>query len=405
MNKIKLWITILLLILMINITNWDLKEEKQIYNKKLTEDLYTRFQNKISIYDKSKQIKILEAIKNKIDEIWMTDISDEKKQILAFLKNIINISIISTKITILKDSESISPKDYQDILWVWINVDWLKTKNWLENYTSNTPKVFKEKWINHVRIRIKDDINEVLLSNINRVIDDCLSAWIIPIIAYQANEFKNNQSIQNQNNVINWWKKVSERFKQKSYLVSFDLIIEVTDSLNKNPEKLNELYEKTVSEIRKTNPKRIIFISPIVRSSPEYLEKLKIPSKHNNFLMAEWHFYAAWPSKTWTEKVWTTWKEEEKNIIKNKILIAKSWSIKNNIPTWVWAWMPSNYNDWNDYTIKEQILFSNFVVCELNKNNIPFAFNADNKFFDAEKSSWKQELTPVIDSILFPNCK
>ncbi len=239
----------------------------------------------------------------------------------------------------------------------------------------------------------------------NKVIEDCLDVGLIPIIAYSADYFKKNPNEKTLKEVVLWWKKVSERYKDKSPLLSFDIIIEVTDKLNKEPQILNELYEKVVTEIRKTNPQRIVFISPRVRSAPEYLSDLVIPSKHNGFLMAEWHFYASGPSKSNPKKLWTKGTKKEKELIRKKIRIALSWQKRTGIYTWVGAWMPGNYNKGNDYSIDEQIKFARFVTCELDKNKIPFAINADTKFYDREKNTWKKEMLPVLNAILHPECK
>ena len=68
--------------------------------------------------------------------------------------------------------------------------------------------------------------------------------------------------------VVDWWRQIGARYQSFSLKFSFDIIIEVTDALNKRPDMLNKLYSKVVPEIRKTNPNRIIFISPILRSAP-----------------------------------------------------------------------------------------------------------------------------------------
>lgn len=64
------------------------------------------------------------------------------------------------------------------------------------------------------------------------------------------------------------------------------MIIEVTDKLNKESDRFNEIYEELVSAIRVSNPKRILMISPRVRSNPEYLKELKIPTDINGYLIA-----------------------------------------------------------------------------------------------------------------------
>jgi hypothetical protein len=298
----------------------------------------------------------------------------------------------------------ISPQKYQAMLGKGMDVDWSKTRKGRDNYNDQTVPDFKKIGLSHVRIRIQDDVNEQLLRQLDRQIADCLKSGIIPVIAYQGDKFKNNPSDADLQKVVAWWKTVAERFKNVSPLVSFDLLIEVTDALNDNQPQLDKLYELAVTEIRKTNPTRIIFISPRVRSDPANLKDLKIPTKANGYLMAEWHFYASGPSKTNPKKLWITGTTAEKQIILDKIKAATDWSKSNGIPTWVGAWMAGDYNDGNNYSVEEQVVFARFVTCELTKAGIPFAVNSDTKFYDRQSNSWIQSMQPVIKEILNTNC-
>ena len=297
------------------------------------------------------------------------------------------------------DVNPISPWKYQSQLGKGMGVDWSKTKKGKENYNLKTVQDFESAGINHVRIRIKEKADNDLFVALDEQIDDCINTGIIPIIAYQADEFKNNPNEENLQKVVDWWRIVAERYKDKSYLLSFDLLIEATDALNKQPEKLNELYERIVAEVRKTNPQRIVIISPRLRSDAQYLSELKIPSQANGYLMAEWHFYAAGPSKDNDRKLWTIGTENEKKLITDKINYALEWQKKTDIPTWVGAWMPGNYNDGDDYSIEEQVVFAEFMTSALVDAQIPFAINSDAKFYDRETNNWIDHMQPVFNAI------
>ncbi len=309
-----------------------------------------------------------------------------------------NIEVIDRK------RDIIPPKEYQKILKKGMDVDWAKTKQGIEYYNEKAVIDFKNIGLSHVRIRVMNEIDNDLLSHLDRIVHDCIKNNLIPIIAYQGNEFKENPNEETLQKVVDWWSKVANHFQSADSKLSFDIIIEVTDALNHKGDILNILYEKAVSRIRETNPGRIIFISPRLRSSPEYLEELKEPSKSNGFLMAEWHFYASGPSKTKSKKQWTTGTEAEKNLIRKIIKTAVEWQEKTKIPTWVGAWMPGNYNKGDDYSIQEQLKFAEFVTCELTKNNIPFAINSDTKFYDRINSKWIKSRLPVLKKIISANC-
>lgn len=300
--------------------------------------------------------------------------------------------------------KSISPKNYAGLLGKGIDVVWAETRKGIDTYNARMVRDFKQAGFSHIRIRVKDAPSAKLLTHLDRVVQDCLSEGLIPVIAYHGGEFEEKPTIANLNKSVDWWGTVADFTKKYPHKVSFDLIIEVTDALNKEQDLLNQFYEKAVTEIRKTNPTRIVFISPVVRSAPEYLKALEIPTAHNDYLMAEWHFYASGPDKTNENKKWTTGTEQEKNLIRAKIKTAIDWQNETGIYTWVGAWMAGNYNKGDTYSVPEQVVFANFVTCELTKNKIPFAINADHKYYDAQKNKWVSPLKPVLDEIIKTNC-
>lgn len=309
------------------------------------------------------------------------------------------MAAVKAEEAVLDGTEPINPWDYQKLLGKGMDVDWSKTSKGRKYYSILACKNFKASGVSHVRIRIKDSISDKMLEALDQQVKDCLECGLIPVVAYQADEFKNEPTEENIQKVVDWWKTVAERYKDTSYLTAFDLLIEATDALNKQPEKLNEIYEKIVCEVRKTNPKRIIMISPRLRSDAAYLSELKIPTEHNGYLMAEWHFYASGPSKTNGRKLWTVGAEEEKKLITDKIQMALKWQEENQIPTWVGAWMPGDYNAGNNYSVEEQVVFASFMTEQLTNAGIPFAVNSDTKFYDREKNVWLESMQPVFTCI------
>lgn len=299
--------------------------------------------------------------------------------------------------------DPILPSEYQAHLGKGMDVDWCKTSAGMSYYNSKIPSEFKKAGISHVRIRVKDDATDELLDLLTKQVNDCLNSDLIPIIAYQADKLKNDPSDENLVEVENWWKTVASHFSETSHMLSFDLIIEVTDALKNMPDRLNEIYERLVSAVRETNPERIIMISPGMRSDPDNLCELVIPSKAEDYIMAEWHFYASGPAKDNSRKLWTFGTDEEKKLIQDKIDAALRWQEKTGVLTWVGAWMPGNYNDGNDYSVAEQAVFASFMTEALTKAGIPFAINADSHFYDRENGGFIPEMQPVLSAIFGEN--
>ena len=115
--------------------------------------------------------------------------------------------------------------------------------------------------------------------------------------------------------------------------------------------------------------------------------------------MAEWHFYAAGPSKINDKKRWITGTAEEKQQIKKSINIAVDWQKTTGIYTWVGAWMPGDYNKGDNYSVNEQIEFASFMTQQLDKYGIPFAINADDQFYDYQTENWIPKYKDLLNRI------
>ena len=101
-----------------------------------------------------------------------------------------------------------------------MDVDWSKTNQGRKYYNTQSAVDFAAAGISHVRIRIADKVDQELLEGLDRQIRDCLDNGIIPIIAYQADAFKNDPSDKNIENVVTWWSEVTEHYQDKSDTIS-----------------------------------------------------------------------------------------------------------------------------------------------------------------------------------------
>ncbi len=319
---------------------------------------------------------------------------------------------ISTNNNYDVENQVISPENYQKILWFWIDVNWANYQKEIEKYTDKWPKDFKKKWFQNVRIRFSENVKLGYLKNI---VDDSLKVWLVPVVAFWANDFKYNPDERYLEQAIEIWKKVAETLKNESYKVSFDLIIEPWKNLKKHNDMLYKFYETIIPIIRNTwwnNKNRIIFLAPNHLANPEFLQDLNgvFQKLNDKYLMAEFHFAAAGPfretNSTNKRITWNgTWTIEEKQKIENRIKIAYDWQQNTWIKIWFGAWMPGNYNhtyDWwnNNYSSEEQIAFSTYFEKVLKKYKIPNDINADQKFYDIEKNNWISERLAILDNLI-----
>jgi hypothetical protein len=329
--------------------------------------------------------------------------------------------------------DPILPSKYQSMLKMGMDVDWAKTlpgriqAQKAHDGEINVPLEFKKRGISHVRIRVTDDVRNTtvnpktgrtLLQEITVLVDDCLKADLLPIIAYQAADFKKTPTddavLQG---VVDWWTAVANNFKGYSYKLAYNFIIETTEELKKNNDRLNLCYQKVSDAIRAIDPCRIGIVAPNKISDPYELDRLVVPTP-TQYMMVEWHFYAAGPQQDNPAKKWTMGTDEEKKLITDKIAAASNWSLRQQIPTWVGAWMANNYNEdqegspdapvlsdgapgGGDYTPQQQIAFAAFMSSQLQQAGIPYAVNSDTKFYNRTSNAWYESMATVLDEMIW----
>ena len=125
---------------------------------------------------------------------------------------------------------------------------------------------------------------------LDRQVNACLRYNIVPIIAFRPRFAHGGQPVLYRNRLTSWWRIMAEHYRGYPARLSFDILIEPNSSMFATTALLNDFYEDCVSVIRVSNPYRILFIAPTYNSDPMYLRHLRIPSRHNGYLMAEWHF-------------------------------------------------------------------------------------------------------------------
>ena len=292
----------------------------------------------------------------------------------------------------------ITPKEMQRMMGRGFDVQWAEFSKKIELYGEDEVKAIKQKGFNTARIRTKLPADETLFQVLDRCRNDCLNNGIIPVLAYNALDYELNPNEMTLAECAEWWKIIAEHYARSSHRLVFNLNIEWSDVAGKDYEAIN-LYNQTMADIiRQSNPTRILILSPAKLSSPAYLDQMMIPTSCGDYVMAEWHLYAAGPSKDPnSKKYWLTGTEEEMQNIRDIINLGVEWQERTGIPTWVGAWMPGNYNKGNDYTVEEQCVFASFMKSELERHDLPWAVNSLDKFYDIYNNCWYDDMLPLID--------
>lgn len=271
------------------------------------------------------------------------------------------------------------------------------------------PALFKARGFDHTRIRVKDyDLTNsvipgvTLLDEIEGIVGDCNDCGLVAIVAFQAEEFKENPTPEHRDQVVEWWKTVAARLKD--YDCAFNIVIETTLAVRHNDAALNDLYQVCCDAIATIDPDRVMIIPPSDISSPERLVNLVVPTGHH--VLGEAHFYAGGFDRTldWTPPGTD---RQRKKVIKQFDLMA-AWTAQTGVPAWLGAILIGNFN--NDpsgevnltyqFSVEEQVELARFVKDEAAKRGIAIALNSDDKYMDCQSGKWRELMAPVLDELL-----
>jgi len=286
---------------------------------------------------------------------------------------------------------------------VGIDVSWASFKKSIEAYDAGEPADFRAIGFDHVRIRTGLPATPNNLDYLERLVRDSLAVGLTPVLAYGP-PLNQDPSLAAVEKAAAWWRVVATRFAGYPPQLSFDLFIEPGKKMNDHLDVLRDYYRRALAAVRQTNPTRVVFLAPRHAAHPEFLPELDDLFAADNYLAAEAHFYASGPSKKRERRLWTTGTAAEKALIEQQIKYATGWRQRTGVPVWIGAWMPGNYNKGNDYTIAEQVRFARFMACSLRRAGLPYAVNADHRFYDIHNNVWKTEMLPVVWEVINPRC-
>ena len=281
----------------------------------------------------------------------------------------------------------IEPAQYQDMLGRGVDVEWWTDGNDYSSYDwDETLSDYSDAGIQHVRIILENDVlTDYDFDRLDRQVNACLRYNIVPIIAFRPRFAHGGQPVLYRNRLTSWWRIMAEHYRGYPARLSFDILIEPNSSMFATTALLNDFYEDCVSVIRVSNPYRILFIAPTYNSDPMYLRHLRIPSRHNGYLMAEWHFL----SQANYERAWYNWQHRrayEERWINQRVQAAIAWQRATGIYTWVggWAtgaWYATGYN-------AMQEAYTDFLCRALTAARIPFAVRGFSRYYNPAARAW-----------------
>lgn len=192
------------------------------------------------------------------------------------------------------------------------------------------------------------------------------------------------------------WVQISERFQHKSEKLFFEILNEprthTHTGLTMN--EINEMNERILGIIRKTNPTRIVIYAGNGWSSAIDLmnDTLRIPDPADPYLMGTYHSYD--PYEFGLEGRGTWGSEYEKIYVANTFKNVSKWSKKKGIPVLLGEFGSTYVNDdGGESDLNSRYRHYACYVENAIKNNIAFTVWDDNGWFQVyrrEEREWKE---------------
>lgn len=312
-----------------------------------------------------------------------------------------------------------TPSDYQTQIGQGFSTNYFKSNNLDRKYHKKNLQDIYAQGFRNVRLRCRADLDnfnmDIFLTNLERVVDDCLETNVTPIISWIHHEAEAHATDYHRTEYLRWWRHVATRLKDKDYRLSFNLFTELgvdkcgtscAGSLRENTTKYNDWTRAVVHRIRNSggnNDKRIIILASPMKTA-DGLELIdQHIYRHDHHMMAEWHIFASGPNKKMLhghpgQKYWEGdgSKAGQRNV-DSAIHVARDFTTRHLLPTYLGAWMPVD-NEFGHLTKREVINFAKYFA--RNIKPIPWSMNVLNMYYDTTKSNWLSGIQTIAHQSL-----
>ncbi|HPT91264.1 MAG TPA: CIA30 family protein [Acetivibrio sp.] len=185
------------------------------------------------------------------------------------------------------------------------------------------------RWDNHTMKTYPYTIDKAFLDRVEEVVDWSLSRGFVTIINSHHDDWIKEDYNGNIERFEKIWEQISERFKNKSENLLFEIMNEpfgnITDS------QIDDMNSRILKIIRRTNPTRIVIIGGGFWNSYNTLVNIKIPD--DPYLIGTFHYYDPYE---FTHKFQGTWgTQSDMDTVARVFDYVKSWSDRNNIPVYL----------------------------------------------------------------------
>lgn len=197
------------------------------------------------------------------------------------------------------------------------------------------------RWDNHMGKTTPFKIDETWFSRVEQIIDWGLARGLFIVVNSHHDDWIKTGYADpvNQARFDSLWSQIAVRFKGKSEKLIFEIC---NEPVNISKENTDEMHQKAINVIRKTNPTRLIIFQGTNWGGSDGLINAAIPN--DKYLIGSFHSYDPYPFGLDGTGTFTT---TDANNLKAKFQAVKNWSDKNNIPVFLGEFGGTSKCDYN----------------------------------------------------------
>ncbi len=226
------------------------------------------------------------------------------------------------------------------------------------------------RWDKHTASLLPFTVDINWMNRIEQIVDWGLERDLFIIInGHHEDWLKQDFSPTNVMRYERIWEQISERFKDKSYKLFFEMI---NEPFGLSVEQVDSLNASILEIIRVNNPHRIVVYSGNDYSNLDHLIAAAIPE--DDYLMGYYHSYDPWNFAGEGNGTWGT--RTDRDVVAATFQKAANWSFLNNIPV-----MIGEFGAIHDCDYNSRMLHYFTYVEEAIRNGIAFQVWDDGGWF------------------------
>lgn len=263
------------------------------------------------------------------------------------------------------------------------------------------------RWSNHAAPTADATIDEAFARRVDQVVDAFLARGMYVIVdvhhytqisgdAQHPNEFKVDPAVMDER-LVNLWKQIAARYKDRSPKLLFELLNEPHGRLN--GEAWNRLAARTLAAVRATNPTRTVLIGPGEWNGIPELPRLRLPKDRHIIVMV--HNYDPFPF-THQGTEWmpqfpvgpTCCDAAQRKQITDALDAARRWSDANGYPVYL-----GEFGSYEKADLKSRANYTRIVREEAERRGIGWAFwefASDFGMYSPKTGTWVEPLRRAL---------